>query len=231
MNKLEKINEIENKDTFKSKTENVEDYKKDKLKSVKSDASDTLEQGDNHIKSITSTGYTENEINQKIKEKGLDKKLEDIHNKTKQLEDKTNKQIKETHGISSTGVSEGLNFVPVVGEVKMIAEAGVGKTMDGNKLSGKERLVYAGVGVTSLALDAFGGSGEVEKDVFLSGKGAAALEKASEKMMARGAEGSSKLLSKTGKVLKENPETTGAIENYTKNKAREKINKVKKGEE
>jgi hypothetical protein len=107
-------------------------------------------------------------------------------------------------------LSSGIDFIPVVGGVKMTAEAIVGKRWGGagKKMNGTQRLIHGAVGVGSIVLDAtdvvdLGGGTVAEEGLKVAGKGAEmaaekGLETAAEKGLEKGAvkaveEGSSKV--------------------------------------
>lgn len=94
-------------------------------------------------------------------------------------------------------LSAGIDLIPLVGGAKMMTEASLGKTLDGQDLGGIKRVLHFGEGafwelvdVASLALLAAGGSGVVTEGAAVAAKGARVAEVAAKG--ARAAEGAAK---------------------------------------
>lgn len=94
-------------------------------------------------------------------------------------------------------LSAGIDLIPLVGGAKMMTEAGLGKTLDGEDLGGMRRVLHFGEGafwelvdVASLALLAAGGSGAVTEGAAVAVKGARVAEVAARG--AHAAEGAAK---------------------------------------
>ena len=147
---------------------------------LKQDSSEKLEQSNTILESgEKSTQLSQVELDQLAKEYNLDEKLKANEAEIIATEQEGEKKIEGSHGI---GMSDALDLVPIVGGAKMVIESGVGKTMDGKKLSTKERVTYGTVGAGSIALDMTGVGAPEGEAMVIAAKGAGAAEKGSVKM-------------------------------------------------
>ncbi len=138
---------------------------------------------------------------------------------------------KKRSGIFMRNLSRGFNFVPVLGGVKMAAEAAVGSTLERGKMSGTQRLIHGAVGVGSIILDASDlvdfGAGTVEGEglkvagmeaEMTTEKVATVLEKTSSMLAERGQSGIAKIFLRTGRLIRDNPKfaqkAVAAIKDY-----------------
>jgi|GEM_PF-6811498 hypothetical protein len=128
--------------------------------------------------------------------------------------------------LKSEMISSGLDFVPVVGGVKMTLEGVAGKTLSGKKLERKARIIHAGMGVATCALD-FTGIGEAGKGAIIAGKGVAASEKLALKLAERGAVRGEKIVARGVELMKNNPELTRQAEEILEAEARRRIQEVR----
>ena len=83
----------------------------------------------------------------------------DLANTKEKLDSKVKMQL----------ISTGVDLVPVIGSGKMLTEAALGKTMDGDKLTGGKRALHAVEGVAFLALDAVAVAGLLTGGVVSAG--------------------------------------------------------------
>lgn len=128
--------------------------------------------------------------------------------------------------LTSPTVSGGLDLVPFAGGGKMVVEAAYGETFSGKELTGSDRVIHAGVGAASVALDCTG-IGEVEKGAIIIGKSAVLIEKAGVKLAEKSAtEGTAKIFAKTAEFMVEHPDITKRVEQVAEIKIREQINKI-----
>jgi len=135
----------------------------------------------------------------------------DLANTKEKLDSKVKMQL----------ISTGVDLVPVIGSGKMLTEAALGKTMDGDKLTGGKRALHAVEGVAFLALDAVAVAGLVEAGLKI-GKTItrfAALVRKTGKLTK-----TSRTIFKVGQFVKKYPQLVGVIARLAK--ARKMQNKV-----
>ena len=146
--------------------------------------------------------------------------------------EKTIEQAQEKRGNLLTNVltseiaSNGLDLVPFAGSGKMIVEGIAGKTLDGRKLTGKERIIHAAMGAGSLALD-FTGIGEAKDAAILAGKSIGLLEKVGAKLAEKGAIKGAKIFLATSEFMAKHPQMVAHAEKFAEAKIREKIKDIK----
>ncbi|MBV9349265.1 MAG: hypothetical protein JO026_00780 [Patescibacteria group bacterium] len=112
---------------------------------------------------------------------------------------------------TSEAFSAGLNFIPVIGGVKMSLEGLIGKTLSQKGLVGKERIIHTAVGVGSLALDAFG-VGELGKDSILIGKSTGLVQRVSAFLAKKGMGNGARIFSETATFMAAHPDIVGSAE-------------------
>ncbi|GEM_PF-3439409 len=125
---------------------------------------------------------------------------------------------------SSVMVSNELNSVPFWGSGKMALEAVVGKSVEGKKMTGKERIIHAAMAAGSLALD-FVDAKEMDR-VMIVGKGVALMEKIGSQLANRGAVRGARIFVATAEFMARNPEITARVELLAEEQIRRQIKKI-----
>jgi len=131
-----------------------------------------------------------------------------------------------TNVLTSEIASNGLDLVPFAGSGKMIVEGIAGKTLDGRKLTGKERIIHAAMGAGSLALD-FTGIGEAKDLAIIAGKSVGLVEKVGAKLAEKGAIKGAKIFLATSEFMAKHPELTAKAEQFAEMKIKEQIQNIK----
>lgn len=126
-----------------------------------------------------------------------------------------------THEVTSNGI----DLVPVVGGGKMLSEALYGKTLSGETLEGKERIIHAGVAAGSLLLDATA-LGAAAKTGVLAGRSIKLVEKAGSQLAAKGATKSSRIFQSTARFMEKHPKLVEKMEQTADTKIRELVHDI-----
>lgn len=232
----------------------LENHKSDRLHNVDTEIEAAMHGVDGKLESAASLGYKPAELNRLMAERGTDSRLTENQQAVRQLGIDTRRRLEAVgHGertenqaererimdqfqekrgnmltnfMTSEMASNGLDLVPFAGSGKMIVESITGKTLSGNKLTGKDRVIHAAIGAGSLALD-FTGIGEAKDVALITGKSVGLVEKVSVKLAERGALKSAKVFEITSKFMAEHPQLVGRAEQYTELKLREGIQSIK----
>jgi len=165
-------------------------------------------------------------------------KPETIYSELKEIQDSKEKErsleeVRSKRGgiltriLTNKIVSNGLDFVPYVGGVKMLVESIAGTTLHREKLTTKERIIHAAVGASVLAMDVLlpglgtaGGEG-----VTIAGKSIPLLEKLAAKTAQKGALRSSKIFERVALFIAEHPKLLQKTEEIAQNRIKSFIRK------
>lgn len=128
--------------------------------------------------------------------------------------------------LTSEMVSNGLDLVPFAGSGKILVEGLAGKTLDGKKLTGKERIIHAAMGAGSLALD-FTGIGEAKDIALIAGKSVGLVEKVGAKLAERGEIKGAKIFLATSEFMAKHPELTAKAEQFAETKLNALVREIK----
>lgn len=108
----------------------------------------------------------------------------------------------------------------------MIVESIAGKSLNGEKLSGKERIMRAAMAAGSLALD-FTGIGEAKDVAVIGGKSIGLILKAGTMLAERGVMNGAQIFKTTAEFMASHPQVTAIAEKYAEGKIREGIHQIK----
>jgi len=164
----------------------------------------------------------------------VEKTLEHPTEKEKIIE----KAGEERAGIFKRSMSVGIDMVPAVGEASMIVKGIIGKDyLTQEKLSGKERIVYIGIGVAGAALLFIPGVGEATEATriglvagkslgrgFLVGKSLKGLEGVA-KITAKKSPALARTFERTAVLAKNNPKILARGEKYAEKRIAEFLKK------
>lgn len=131
-----------------------------------------------------------------------------------------------TNILTSEIASNGMDLIPFAGSGKMLVEGIAGKTLDGRKLTGKDRIIHAAMGAGSLALD-FTGIGEAKDIAIIAGRSIGLVEKVGAKLAERGAIKGAKLFLATSEFMAKHPELTAKAEQFAEMKIKQQIQNIK----
>jgi len=127
-----------------------------------------------------------------------------------------------------------IRLTPVVGGIEMMGEAAVGTTLDGQKLTGTDRVIEGAMGAAALGLDlTVAGAGASEgiqagEAAILAGRSTGILEKAGAKLGEKGAPKAMDIIKKTVDFMKKHPEATERAEKAVDNQIKVRIRDYRK---
>lgn len=127
--------------------------------------------------------------------------------------------------MTSEITSNSLDLVPFAGGGKMMVESIAGKTLFGEELSGKDRIIHGAMGAGSLALD-FTGIGEAKDAAIIAGKSVGLVEKMGAKLAEKGSVNGAKIFERSAQFMTDHPQLTYRAEQFAEEKIREQIQNI-----
>jgi hypothetical protein len=128
--------------------------------------------------------------------------------------------------LTSEMTSNSLDLVPFAGGGKMMVESIAGKTLSGEELSGKDRIIHGAMGAGSLALD-FTGIGEAKDVAVITGKSIGLVEKVGAKLAEKGSVNGAKIFERSAQFMADHSQLTSQAEQFAEGKIREQIQDIK----
>ncbi len=130
--------------------------------------------------------------------------------------------------LTSSLVSNGIDFIPFAGDIKMMLEAAMGKTLDGRKLTGTERIIHGSIATVGLVLEFFPGVGTaISEGGLVAGKSATWMARTAGFLGKKGAPKAAEVFVKTGAFMAKHPEIVLAAEKAVEMKLKDLSKQVK----